>query len=181
MAVLAAFALAGLAGCGTQAWASLMRRGLTIQHLGGTFAGAVTSLGPGANTAPGCRAPTLRRSSSPTNVTSSANLVPAAAVAAAGAVAGAGFSAGSRGWPPPATAARCGQGRTRRGRAAGFTVCLLTGNDGTTQVNPIMFEAYPWQNEKLCIYGSAAPHQVAVDVAGDHGRWQLPARTSANG
>jgi len=52
--------------------------------------------------------------------------------------------------------------------AAGLpaTVYLLTGNDGTTLVNPVTFEAYPWQNERLCIYGSVAPRHVSVDVAG---------------
>jgi hypothetical protein len=52
--------------------------------------------------------------------------------------------------------------------AAGLpaTVYLLTGGDGTTLVNPVTFEAYPWPGEKLCIYGSVAPHHVAVDVAG---------------
>lgn len=45
--------------------------------------------------------------------------------------------------------------------AAGLpaTVQLLTGD-------PITFEASPWQNKELCIYGSVAPHSVAVDVAG---------------
>ena len=45
--------------------------------------------------------------------------------------------------------------------AAGLpaTVNLLTGD-------PITFEASPWQNQRLCIYGSVAPHYVAVDVAG---------------
>ena len=45
--------------------------------------------------------------------------------------------------------------------AAGLpaTVYLVTGD-------PITFGASPWRNQRLCIYGSVAPHYVAVDVAG---------------
>jgi len=45
--------------------------------------------------------------------------------------------------------------------AAGLpaTVYLVAGD-------PITFGASPWRDQRLCIYGSVAPHYVAVDVAG---------------
>ena len=45
--------------------------------------------------------------------------------------------------------------------AAGLpaTVYLVTGD-------PITFGASPWRNQRLCIYGTVAPHYIAVDVAG---------------
>jgi hypothetical protein len=161
MAVLAALALAGLAGCGTQpgyphAAASPSSTGRGPCRAGGYGAGANTARCAVIN-------PQVLQRSNERYL--QRQPVPAAQVAAAEPL----RRKVQRGLQALAPRQRLRPGAVKDALvAAGLpaTVYLLTGSDGRTLVNPVTFEAYPWRNEKLCIYGSVAPHPVAVDVAG---------------
>ncbi len=161
MAVLAALALAGLAGCGIQpgfpdAAASPSGTGPGSCRAGDSGAGASTASCPVTNPQ------ALQRSN---ERYLQRQRVPAAQVAAAEPL----RRRVQRGLQALTARQRLRPGAVKDALvAAGLpaTVYLLTGNGGTTLVNPITFEAYPWQNEKLCIYGSVAARRVAVAVAG---------------
>jgi hypothetical protein len=159
--VVAGLALAGLVGCGTQAG---LPHGAASPPSTGRGTCAAGDSGAGANTSP-CAVTNPQALQQSNEGYLQRQPVPAAQVVAA---------------EPLRRSVRRGlEALTRRQRlrpravkdalvAAGLpaTVYLLTGGDGTTLVNPVTFEAYPWPGEKLCIYGSVAPHHVAVDVAG---------------
>ena len=159
--VVAGVALTGLAGCGTQAG---LPHGATAPPRSGRGHCATDDSRAGASTSP-CAVTNPQALQQSNEGYLRRQPVPAAQVAAAG--------------PLRRRVRRGLAALTRRQRlrpravkdalvAAGLpaTVYLLTGGDGTTLVNPVTFEAYPWPGEKLCIYGSVAPRQVAVDVAG---------------
>ncbi len=158
---VAGFALAGLVGCGTQAGLPHGAASPTSTVRGPCAAG---DSGAGAKTSP-CAVTNPQALQQSNEGYLQRQPVPAAQAAAAA--------------PLRRRVRRGLEALTRRQRlrpgvvkdalvAAGLpaTVYLLTGGGGRTRVNPVTFEAYPWPGEKLCIYGSVAPHQVAVDVAG---------------
>jgi hypothetical protein len=161
VAVLAALALAGLAGCGT-------RPGLP--H--GAASPSSTRHRSCAAGDSGARSKLPRCAEADPQALHQSNEsylrrqpVPAAQVAAAGPL----RRRVQRGLQALTPRQRLRPGAVKDALiAAGLpaAVYLLTGADGTPLVNPVTFEAYPWRNEKLCIYGSVTPRDVAVHVAG---------------
>jgi hypothetical protein len=159
--VLAALALAGLAGCGTQPG---FGHGAASSPSTGHRNCAAGDSGASSKTAH-CAVTNPQALQQSNESYLQRQPVPAAQVAAAGPL----RRRVQRGLRALTPRQRLRPGAVKHALvAAGLpaTVYLLTGNDGTTVVNPVTFEAYPWKNEKLCIYGSVAPGQVAVHVAG---------------
>jgi hypothetical protein len=163
-AVLATVVLAGLAGCMTQsglyhqaASSASTRRGSCGGSDSGTSDSGTSDSRAGAKTAP-CAVTNPQALQQSNERYLQRVPVPAAQVAAAQPL----RHRVQRGLKALNSRQRL-QPRAVKGAliAAGLpaTVYLMTGD-------PITFGASPWQNQKLCIYGTVAPHYVAVDVAG---------------